>query len=315
MSSGLEGYVRRLPGWALKYNTTAPELPTAKRGFFDKVGGSLDVEEIKAPITNLPKEFDGYRIACVSDIHSGFAQASAAVAALERAAPNLICVLGDTIDSGTKSLDGVAPFLRALPTIAPTAAVNGNNEYACGILPALYEEYERCGIVLLRDESMLLERGGASLRVVGMQDVEAYRNKCEAVRPPNASDSEPVMPAKVNGRVEVLLIHRPVRAIRYLAHGFNLALAGHAHGGQWRVMGRGIFAPGQGFFPTLTSGLYEMDDKVLANLKPKVKKRSSLADSYPGIANALVVSRGLGNHEMPLRINNRPHLPIITLTR
>ena len=32
---------------------------------------------------------------------------------------------------------------------------------------------------------------------------------------------------------------------------------GHAHGGQWRIAGRGIFAPGQGLFPKLTSGIHD----------------------------------------------------------
>ena len=37
----------------------------------------------------------------------------------------------------------------------------------------------------------------------------------------------------------------------------DLIISGHAHGGQWRVFGRGIFAPGQGLFPKYTSGLHE----------------------------------------------------------
>lgn len=66
----------------------------------------------------------------------------------------------------------------------------------------------------------------------------------------------------------------------------ELTVSGHAHGGQWRLFGRGAFAPGQGVFPKYTSGLYE--------------KR-------------LLVSRGLGNpHDIP-RINNTPEVIIITL--
>jgi predicted MPP superfamily phosphohydrolase len=38
-------------------------------------------------------------------------------------------------------------------------------------------------------------------------------------------------------------------------------LSGHAHGGQWRIFGRGVFAPHQGLFPKYTSGLH--DEKLL----------------------------------------------------
>ena len=38
--------------------------------------------------------------------------------------------------------------------------------------------------------------------------------------------------------------------------GFDLILSGHAHGGQIRLFGRGLFAPGQGIFPKYTSGIH-----------------------------------------------------------
>ena len=41
----------------------------------------------------------------------------------------------------------------------------------------------------------------------------------------------------------------------------DLTLAGHAHGGQVRLGTQGIYSPGQGFFPKLTSGFY-FDDKL-----------------------------------------------------
>ena len=36
----------------------------------------------------------------------------------------------------------------------------------------------------------------------------------------------------------------------------DLVLSGHAHGGQIRVMGQGIFSPGQGLFPKYTAGIH-----------------------------------------------------------
>ena len=67
-------------------------------------------------------------------------------------------------------------------------------------------------------------------------------------------------------------------------------MTGHAHGGQFRIpfLG-GLVAPNQGFFPEYTAGLYH-------------EKNTNM-----------VVSRGLGNSIIPVRINNTPELVIIEL--
>ena len=49
---------------------------------------------------------------------------------------------------------------------------------------------------------------------------------------------------------KVLISHHPEYYPKYIKPlGVDLTLSGHAHGGQWRVFGRGVFAPGQGVFP------------------------------------------------------------------
>ena len=68
--------------------------------------------------------------------------------------------------------------------------------------------------------------------------------------------------------------------------------SGHAHGGQLKIFGIGLYAPGYGFFPKYYDGLY------------KDKKTGKV----------LVVSRGLGNSIFPFRLYNRYHLPLVTLT-
>ena len=56
--------------------------------------------------------------------------------------------------------------------------------------------------------------------------------------------------------VKVLLCHKPEHYIKYLrSRTMDLVVAGHAHGGQIRVAGRGVFSPGQGLFPRYTYGV------------------------------------------------------------
>ena len=56
----------------------------------------------------------------------------------------------------------------------------------------------------------------------------------------------------------ILLSHNPEYWPLYLRdRRIEFTISGHAHGGQWRIAGRGFYAPGQGFFPKYTRGLYD----------------------------------------------------------
>ena len=88
----------------------------------------------------------------------------------------------------------------------------------------------------------------------------------------------------------MLLAHRPDLIATYAWYGPALVLSGHAHGGQVRLPLIGaLYAPGQGFFPDYTAGLYEVGDTQM------------------------IVARGLGNSLIPLRFNNRPELGLAVL--
>lgn len=90
---------------------------------------------------------------------------------------------------------------------------------------------------------------------------------------------------------QLLLAHEPQYFESFVKAGFLLTLCGHAHGGQWRIpfTGKGLYAPKQGKFPKYTQGLHEKDGCKM------------------------IISRGLGNSEFPLRLFNRPEIVVIDL--
>ena len=64
--------------------------------------------------------------------------------------------------------------------------------------------------------------------------------------------------------VKILMCHKPEQYWKRMrARDFDLVVAGHAHGGQIRILGQGLYAPGQGILPRLTRGA--ADDKLIVS--------------------------------------------------
>ncbi len=75
---------------------------------------------------------------------------------------------------------------------------------------------------------------------------------------------------------KLLMSHHPEYYDRYLRpYGIDLTVSGHAHGGQWRIFGRGVYAPDQRLFPKYTSGVHEnrlVISRGVANSVPMVPR-------------------------------------------
>ena len=88
----------------------------------------------------------------------------------------------------------------------------------------------------------------------------------------------------------LMLSHRPEYLELYDQYEIDVCLSGHAHGGQFRIpFVGGVYAPGQGFLPKYTVGVYETEDI------------------------ALYVGTGIGNSVIPVRVFNPPEILTIIL--
>lgn len=245
---------------------------------------------------HLPRAFDGFRIALLSDIHSrdfgrGQDQLMRRIRGIR---PDLIVVAGDWVDARRGSLDTCLEQARLLRRIAPVCGVYGNHELRRiadegrdRIGPAL----ARAGVQMLRTSGTRVEKDGAYLNLIGVEDPAGLPE-----RPRRSQMNQAVgeMLARVMHGVApddftILLAHRPEFFALYAGYPIDLVAAGHAHGGQVRLPGvGGLFAPGQGLFPKYTGGRYDRD------------------------GTAMIVSRGLGGYA-PVRICNMPEVVAITL--
>lgn len=163
-----------------------------------------------------------------------------------------ILIVGDLVDrhaKRTNGYDNAVRFLNEAPDIAPTFYSIGNHER---LLPRRGEYWPHVGAsrVTVLDNSFVefggIVMGGLTSRKDG---------------PENAWLSG--MAAQEG--FKLLMCHHPEYFQQHIASfDIELTLAGHAHGGQVRLGKQGLFAPGQGILPKLTSGFY-FDDRLLVS--------------------------------------------------
>lgn len=226
-------------------------------------------------------DLDGYRIVQISDLHNAkFGKNNQKlVDRIRECAPDMIVLTGDLVDSNHTNVDRVVQFVDEIVKICPVYYVTGNHEYWLDT-----SEYEKlmdglvsAGVVILDNQVVEISRGDAKFRLVGLDDKSLADGTLEAL----LSDEK---------ELTVVLAHEPQYFARYAGTGVDLVLSGHAHGGQFRLpFVGGIVAPDQGFLPEYTAGEYYMN------------------------GTEMIVSRGLGNSVVPVRLFNYPEIVCVEL--
>lgn len=200
---------------------------------------SLKKHEIR--IENLPEALDGFRIGQITDVHVGpfisVADLRRAVERLDAEGVDLQVMTGDLIDD----LDDLAGTFDALDTVkAPHGmlAVLGNHEHWRGV-NRIKNAYARCrNVRLLVDESLVLERAGASLRVVGVDyPMREWGPRHEVM----ARSAVAAFKDVSEDDTILCLTHHPDFFSLSAERGACLTLAGHTHGGQFAFFGLPVF--------------------------------------------------------------------------
>ncbi len=252
------------------------------------VWGNLSLEVTKYTVSSqkLPESFDGFRIVQISDLHNAeFGKGNRRlIEEIQKLRPDIIVLTGDLIDSRRTNVDISVAFVKAAAQIAPTYYVPGNHEHRLSALPSIYNRLSGAGAELLTEKTVLIQKGEQSIRLAGIADYSFY-----------TEEGYPKVLNKLipnDGIYTVLLSHRPKQFDIYVDSGADLVLVGHTHGGQFRLpfLG-GIFSFDEGFFPKYDGGVHTDGNTTM------------------------VISRGLGQSIIPLRICNRPEIVVITLEK
>lgn len=229
----------------------------------------------------LGADLEGYRIVQISDLHNAkFGKNNQKlVGRIRECEPDMIVLTGDLVDSNHTNVDRAVQFVDEIVKICPVYYVTGNHEY--WLEKSEYDELMDgligAGVVILDDQVVEISRGDAKFRLVGLDDKSLADGTLEAL----LSDEK---------EFTVVLAHEPQYLVRYASIGVDLVLSGHAHGGQFRLpFVGGIVAPDQGFLPKYTAGEYYMN------------------------GTEMIVSRGLGNSVIPVRLFNFPEIVCVEL--
>lgn len=230
----------------------------------------------------LGADLDGYRIVQISDLHNAeFGKENKKLLETIRScSPDIIVITGDLVDSNHTNVERAVAFVKEAVKIAPVYYVTGNHEY--WLDPSENEQMMQgilaAGAYDLDDEAVCIEKGDSSFMLIGLDDQhlsdETLKNLLQEQK----------------NELSIVLAHEPQYLQNYANAGADLVLTGHVHGGQIRLpFVGGIVAPDQGFLPEYTSGKYNRADTEM------------------------IVSRGLGNSIIPVRLFNYPEVVCVEL--
>ncbi|MDE7135582.1 MAG: metallophosphoesterase [Muribaculaceae bacterium] len=262
----------------------------------------IDVVEVEVPIAALPAEFDGYRIAQISDLHVGSYDGdttfvSKLVDRINELNPDLVVFTGDIVNRHAAEAYPFMPVLSRLHGSDGQYAVLGNHDYADYYYPVdavsqkeadrehLAMLFGNSSLSLLRDSTVMLCRGNDSIALIGVQNIGTGRF-------PVYGSLERAYINPDDNMTKILLSHDPSHwetAIRDNDDiNIALTLSGHTHAMQTRLLG---FSP--------ASWAY----KDYAGL---------VTDS---LGRHLYINIGVGTVGTPMRIGATPEITLLTLRR
>ncbi|MEU4505348.1 metallophosphoesterase [Streptomyces sp. NPDC024089] len=182
------------------------------------------VKRITVPLAKLPRSAHGFRIAVVSDIHLGpilgRAHTRRIVDTINRTQPDLVAVVGDLVDGTVADLGPAAEPLARLKARHGNFFVTGNHEYYSGAAQWV-DQVRELGLHPLENDRAEID----GFDLAGVNDIAG---ESEGQGP----DFARALGDRDRTRAAVLLAHQPVVIHDAVAHGVDLQLSGHTHGGQ-----------------------------------------------------------------------------------
>jgi predicted MPP superfamily phosphohydrolase len=243
----------------------------------------LVVRRVDVNVPGLAPEFEGLRIAQLSDLHVGPHTSrrflGRVVSATTELQPDMIAVTGDLIDDRAEDVKSYARALGSLTAPLGVYMIPGNHDVYAG-----WDDVERnlieakLGTVLVND-MRIITRGDARLALVGTGD--------PAGRARSAPDVERALARVPEGATVIAFAHNPALWPSLAKRGVALTLSGHTHWGQFALpkLGWSLASP----FLDHAMGAHIDQDSLL------------------------YISPGTGYWGIPFRLGASPEITLVTL--
>lgn len=217
---------------------------------------SPPLKDVEVVIRGLPRQFDGYAILQLTDLHiSRLFPVSWARAVVERSnqlGVDLIAITGDLIDGSLEARRADIEPLRDLKATDGVYVISGNHEYIFGYSTWM-AHFAALGLLSLENRHIVLDRDGGKLVLAGITDRASRRTG----RP--ARDLASILEGAPKGAPIILLDHQPSDARCAAKFGVALQLSGHTHGGLILGIDRLAARANAGY----VSGRYDVDGMTL----------------------------------------------------
>lgn len=251
---------------------------------------------------DLPEEFDGFRITQISDIHSGSfddpKKLEYGVDLINKQESDLILFTGDLVNNHAGEMEPWMETFKKLKAPMGKYSILGNHDYGDYIswpskeakvanLKRLFEVHEELGFKLLRNESLPIQKGEASIDLIGVENwgkgFAQYGDLAKAAADLSVQS------------FKILMSHDPSHfdeEVKSFAHHIHLTLSGHTHGMQF-----GIEIPGW------------------IKWSPASLRYPKWAGLYEETGRFLHVNRGFGFLAFPGRVGIWPEITVLELKR
>lgn len=262
---------------------------------------TLEVTRYVVENKKVPKEFDGYNIVQISDLHSKLfgENNKKLIQKIKSLNPDIVVVTGDLIDGENNNYNVALDFMKEISKLYRVYYIIGNHEQK-SLIKKYKDEYKdyfnklhQIDFVNLDNNKVEIVKGDSNINLYGLTvpySCYKYLFDNQETTSIDIDFLEEKLGKVDREQFNILLAHTPFYFDEYEKWGADLTLCGHVHGGIVRlpIVG-GLLSPDRKFFPKYDLGEY-------------TKNKSTM-----------IVSKGLGGSKVLIRVNCKPEIVNIKL--
>jgi uncharacterized protein len=189
------------------------------------------VKRVDVRMPRLGAGLDGVQVVLLTDTHYGPIDrarwSAGVVAAVNELDPDIVCHTGDIADGTVSRRRAQAAPLGTVRARLARTYVTGNHEYF-GEADGWLDHMRQLGWEPLHNRHVVVERDGSRLVIAGVDDATAAASG----RPGHQADHATALTGADPDLPVLLLAHQPKQIGAAVAHGVDLQISGHTHGGQ-----------------------------------------------------------------------------------